>query len=126
MCDYDLRGIEDQSICSECGFEWNPRFITLPYWGTVGAGWGKGRRGLGLLIWLVVFAVLLFVHLLLRVFFVALPSWLAVIVIFVLQPALGMENVIADSTIGSFFLDTTPVVRALLPAEFDSAIREFS
>lgn len=49
----------------------------------------------------------------------------AVIVIFVLQPALGMEEAIASSAIGSFFLDTTPVVRALLPHEFDAAIREF-
>ncbi len=50
----------------------------------------------------------------------------AVTIIFVLQPALGMEEVIAGSTIGSFFLDTTPVVRALLPGEFDSALRDFT
>lgn len=49
----------------------------------------------------------------------------ALTVIFVLQPALGMEAVIADSAIGSFFLDSTPVVRALLPAEFDRAISAF-
>ncbi len=50
----------------------------------------------------------------------------AVIVIFVLQPALGMESAIEQSTIGAFFLDTTPLVRALLPAEFDRAISEFA
>ncbi len=48
-----------------------------------------------------------------------------VIVIFVLQPTLGMEEAIASSAIASFFLDTTPIVRALLPTEFDSAIHEF-
>jgi membrane protein required for colicin V production len=58
-------------------------------------------------------------------FFKAVLIVQAVIVIFVLQPALGMEDAIASSAIGSFFLDTTPVVRALLPEEFDSAIREF-
>ena len=47
-------------------------------------------------------------------------------VIFVLQPALGMEAVIDDSTIGAFFLDTTPIVRALLPSEFDEALFEFA
>lgn len=50
----------------------------------------------------------------------------AVIVIFVLQPALGMESAIAQSTIGAFFLDTAPLVRALLPAEFDRAISDFA
>lgn len=49
----------------------------------------------------------------------------AVVVIFVLQPTLGMDDVIADSVIGAFFLDSTPVVRALLPQEFDVAIRDF-
>jgi len=49
----------------------------------------------------------------------------AVTVIFVLQPALGMEDAIAGSAIGSFFLDATPVVTALLPGEFDSAVRDF-
>ena len=50
----------------------------------------------------------------------------ALTVIFVLRPALGLETVIADSAIGSFFLQTAPVVRALLPAEFDQAIRDFA
>ena len=49
----------------------------------------------------------------------------AIVVIFVLQPTLGMDDVIADSVIGAFFLDSTPVVRALLPQEFDVAIRDF-
>ena len=46
-------------------------------------------------------------------------------VIFILQPALGMESVIAESTIGSFFLDNAPVVTALLPSEFDTALDQF-
>ena len=46
-------------------------------------------------------------------------------VIFILQPALGMESAIAESTIGSFFLDSAPVVTALLPSEFDSALDQF-
>ena len=50
----------------------------------------------------------------------------AVTVIFILQPALGMESVIADSMIGAFFLDNAPVVGALLPTEFDSALQDFS
>jgi membrane protein required for colicin V production len=50
----------------------------------------------------------------------------AIVVIFVLQPALGLEATISDSTIGSFFLDTTPFVQALLPSEFDTAIRDFT
>lgn len=50
----------------------------------------------------------------------------AIAVIFVLQPALGLEAAISDSTIGSFFLDSTPFVRALLPSEFDTAIRDFT
>ncbi len=50
----------------------------------------------------------------------------AVTIIFVLQPTFGMADVIADSTIGSFFLDTTPVVRALLPGNFDAALQDFS
>ena len=49
----------------------------------------------------------------------------AVTVIFVLQPAFGAEDVIAASAIGSFFLDSTPVVRALLPGEFDHALTDF-
>ncbi len=48
-----------------------------------------------------------------------------VTVIFVLQPALGIDEVIADSAIGSFFLDATPFVRALLPSEFDAALHDF-
>lgn len=49
----------------------------------------------------------------------------AITVIFILQPALGMDAAIADSVIGAFFLDSTPVVRALLPAEFDAALQNF-
>ena len=49
----------------------------------------------------------------------------AVIAIFVLQPALGMQDAIASSTIGSFFLETVPVIRTLLPSDFDTAIRNF-
>jgi membrane protein required for colicin V production len=49
----------------------------------------------------------------------------AITIIFVLQPALGVEGAIDDSLIGSFFLDTTPVVRALLPGEFDTALHDF-
>ena len=49
----------------------------------------------------------------------------AITVIFVLQPALGIDSVIADSVIGAFFLDSAPVVGALLPGEFDSALRDF-
>lgn len=50
----------------------------------------------------------------------------AAVVIFLLQPTLGIDDAISDSTIGSFFMDTTPVVRALLPEEFDQALRDFS
>lgn len=50
----------------------------------------------------------------------------AIAVIFVLQPALGLETTISDSTIGSFFLGTTPFIQALLPSEFDTAIRDFT
>lgn len=46
-------------------------------------------------------------------------------VIFVLQPALGLDQAIADSVIGSFFLKSTPVVRALLPSAFDRALTDF-
>ncbi len=46
-------------------------------------------------------------------------------IIFVLQPALGVEGAIDESLIGSFFLDTTPVVRTLLPGEFDAALHDF-
>lgn len=49
----------------------------------------------------------------------------AITVIFILQPVLGMDGAIADSTIGSFFLDSAPVVTALLPGEFDSAVEGF-
>lgn len=49
----------------------------------------------------------------------------ALTVIFVLQPALGLDQAIADSVIGSFFLETTPVVRALLPSAFDRALTDF-
>ena len=49
----------------------------------------------------------------------------AITVIFILQPALGMDSAIADSLIGAFFLDNAPVVRALLPAEFDAALQDF-
>lgn len=49
----------------------------------------------------------------------------AITVVFILQPTLGIDGAIADSTIGSFFLDTAPVVGPLLPAEFDAALREF-
>lgn len=59
-------------------------------------------------------------------FFKAILIIQALTVIFVLQPTLGMEEVIDDSTIGSFFLETTPIVRALLPGEFDQALLEFS
>jgi len=59
-------------------------------------------------------------------FFKAILIVQTLTVIFVLQPALGMEAAIDDSTIGSFFLGTTPIVRALLPAEFDQALREFA
>ena len=59
-------------------------------------------------------------------FFKAVLIIQAVTVIFVLQPALGVDTVIAESTIGSFFLDTTPFVRALLPGAFDEALRQFS
>ncbi len=59
-------------------------------------------------------------------FFKAVLIVQALTVIFVLQPTLGMEAVIDDSTIGAFFLDTTPIVRALLPSEFDQALFEFA
>ena len=49
----------------------------------------------------------------------------AVTVIFVLQPALGLDGAIADSAIGAFLLDSAPVVGALLPGEFDLALRDF-
>ncbi len=49
----------------------------------------------------------------------------AITVIFILQPALGMEGAIAESLIGAFFLDSAPVVQALLPAEFDAALEDF-
>lgn len=49
----------------------------------------------------------------------------AITVIFILQPALGLDGAIADSLIGSFFLDSAPVVGALLPSEFDSALQDF-
>ena len=49
----------------------------------------------------------------------------AAMVIFVFQPALGMEAAIADSLIGPIFLDSTSIVHALLPNEFDRAIQEF-
>jgi membrane protein required for colicin V production len=50
----------------------------------------------------------------------------AIAVIFVLQPVLGIDDAISDSTLGSFFMDSTPFVRALLPSEFDTAIRDFN
>ena len=49
----------------------------------------------------------------------------AITVIFVLQPALGVDAAIADSEIGAFLLDSAPVVVALLPEEFDTALRDF-
>ena len=49
----------------------------------------------------------------------------AVTVIFVLKPALGLDGAIADSAIGTFLLDSAPVVGALLPGEFNSALRDF-
>lgn len=50
----------------------------------------------------------------------------AVTVIFVLQPTWGMDTAIANSLIGSFFLDAAPIVRALLPDEFDQALSDFA
>ena len=50
----------------------------------------------------------------------------AVIVVFVLRPDVGVTATIHESTIGSFFLDSTPLVRTLLPAEFDRAIHDFT
>ena len=50
----------------------------------------------------------------------------AITVIFILQPALGMDAVIADSQIGAFLLDSAPVVRSLLPEEFDNALQQFA
>ena len=50
----------------------------------------------------------------------------ALTIIFIAQPALGMDQVIEGSAIGSFFLDTAPFVRALLPGEFDRALTEFT
>ena len=50
----------------------------------------------------------------------------ALAAIFVLQPALGVPAALHESVIGSFFLDTTPMVRVLLPTDFDQVIRQFA
>ena len=50
----------------------------------------------------------------------------ALAAIFILQPALGVPAALHASVIGSFFLETTPMVRALLPTDFDQVIRQFA
>ena len=49
----------------------------------------------------------------------------AVIAIVVLAPFASAREAVGESVIGSAMLENAPLVRALLPEEFDTAIREF-
>ncbi|HXG36923.1 MAG TPA: CvpA family protein [Dehalococcoidia bacterium] len=47
------------------------------------------------------------------------------LILFVTYPELGLEDAIADSALAQVFLDSLPVLLAILPDEFERAVEDF-
>lgn len=50
----------------------------------------------------------------------------ALLIFFVTYPSLGMEGAITGSRLASVFIDSFPVMRYLLPPEFDAAVAAYT